>query len=246
MITLPQGGSLGASGLFLPNDLGVNTAWDALNPAANGVIPADGTALSSISDLGLNGNTVTQATGTNQIIFKKNIINNQNAFRFSGNQYASIANGTGNSYSGPLSIFVIGMASTMAAALHVISKAPNPTTGGYGVGSVITSGNSDMTIWGVQDIASSTCTWALNTYQVMGWVFKSDNSVDFYKNRTTTQNVAGSAMSASAAALVFGAKTATGTDQWQGDVLAAFIFFRQLAAWEIALMLNYCCIRIGI
>lgn len=240
-----QSGSLGLSGLFLPQDLGVNTVWDAANPAGNLIIPADGTALSSISDLGLNGNTVVQATGTNQPIFKKNIVNGQNVFRFSGNQYASIAGGSGNNYNGPLSVFAIGMTTAATTLQHFLSKTPNPSTGGYGIGCNASS-QADMTVWLVQDIVGSSTLWVNNTFQVLGVVYKSDNSVDFYKNRSFIQNVAGVATTASTAPFVFGAKTSSGVDQWSGDFSAVFIAFRQFATWEINAMLNYCCCRIGI
>lgn len=245
IIDSTQGGSLGGSGLFYPLDLGVNTVWDAANPNGNFIIPADGTALTSISDLGLNGNTVTQATGANQPIFKKGIVNNQNVFRFSANQYASIAGGSGNNYNGVLSVFAIGMTTTATTSQHFLSKAPNPSAGGYGIGCNLSS-QADFTIWNVVDVVGSTTLWVNSTFQVLGTVYKSDNSVDFYKNRSFIQNVAGSATTSSTAPLVFGAKTATGSDQWSGDFVAVFVFFRQLASWEINAMLNYCCCRIGL
>lgn len=60
---------------FNPQNYPLGAWWDASNPAANGVLPSNSTSLSSFVDLSGNGNTLGQATGANQPVFKTNISN---------------------------------------------------------------------------------------------------------------------------------------------------------------------------
>lgn len=69
---------------FNPKQVGAIRLWlDATDPSANGVVPADGTSVSSWVDKALT-NTVTQATGSKQPVFKTNIINGKSVIRFDG------------------------------------------------------------------------------------------------------------------------------------------------------------------
>lgn len=231
---------------FRPERIGCNTIYDAANPLGNNTLPADGTALGTIADVGLNGNTATQSTGANQPIFKRNIINNQHVFRFSGAQIVSCPGSSSNNYVGPMSIFLITKINASALYQHILCKQPNPATGGWGIGCDNSSPpQSFITKWGVADYRSSSTLITSGAFCVLGYVLKSDNTVDFYKDRNFTQNVAISAPTASSAPLVFGALNTT-TDPLTGDVVAIYLFYRQLTTSEINAMLHYCNARIGI
>lgn len=241
----------GGFGSFTPAMLRVNTWWDANNPAGNGVIPTDGTQLSSITDLGLNGNTVTQATGANQILFKRNIINGQNVFRFSGSQFASCVNSANNNYVGPLTIVAIAMPTgTLTPGggdTRIVSKGANlANLDGYGYG-LFTGGKSSLTTWNIHDYSTTNEEWYLGEYAIQTVVYNSNFSVDFYTNGSFVQNLtAGSGFTQATQPLVFGAKNVSGGQAWQGDVIACFIFYRALTAAELNLMHAYCLARVGL
>lgn len=70
---------------FNPKNIGGLVLWlDANNPAANGIQPADNSALSLWVDQSGRGNDATQSSGANQPTFNINIINGKAAINFNG------------------------------------------------------------------------------------------------------------------------------------------------------------------
>src|SRR6266849_1499298 len=95
------------SDFFLPTYLSVDTWYDAFNPDGSFTIYSNNTALSAMTDLGTKGNNQSQATGLLQPTYVTNALNGYPAVNFNGAQTMAAANGSGNTYNGAMSVFVV-------------------------------------------------------------------------------------------------------------------------------------------
>lgn len=234
---------LNQSGLdgFLPIHIGVNSWYDTLNPLGDNSTPTDGSALSLIKDLGLNGNDVSQASGSAQPIFKRSIINNNHVFRVDGTKVMSAAGGPGNNYNGPLTVLSIADTTQTSATTTLCGKSAS------WVHSMDDVAQFRFTTPSIMDYDTTNAQYIANTFLVQTARFNSDFSVDFWKNRSFIQNVGGTtAMPSSTGPLYLFASNSTPTFAWNGDVIAFCIFFRALTNAEIMWMLNWASNRIGV
>lgn len=228
-----------------PYELGVNSAYDANNPNNSTSVPADGTSLSSITDLGRNGNNWTQSTGTAQPILKRNIINGQNVFRFSGNQYMTCPASANNNYTSGSSLTIVAIASTSnTSTVGRIFTKSNSGSGAAGYTAGKNLALSRFSSIGGQDADTSSNQWTLNTFGAYSYVYHS-GLIDFYTNGSLVQSVAVAPPGSSTWQLILGANFNL-SELWYGDIVALYVFFRQLSSWELYLINTYCRKRIGL
>jgi hypothetical protein len=136
---------------FNPKLYGTLRLWlDAMNPAGNGTRPSDGTAVSSWTDLSGNGNTVVQATGANQPIFKVNIINGKPVIRFNGtNNFLQKTSATAMSSTNTL--FVVGTINANATNRGTFFDYSTTVATNTGVNFLVESGGGIHYITGFYD-----------------------------------------------------------------------------------------------
>lgn len=221
--------------IFTPYALQMNSIYDAFNPDKNFTIYSSGTALSQINDLGLNGNTQSQATGASQPTYIPNVINGNPVFRFNGtSQWTSAAAGAGNNANGAITVCGVWKTNNNAVTQRIIckllswSQAMNSTSSFTCTIWIGATGNS---------LNSATVVSASTFY----------SNIDVYNNSTADiyidgakDGVSGGSLGANSAttnALYLGSRD--GTQQWwNGD--CAFMAFRYSAFqnWEVNLM-NY-------
>src|SRR6478736_1261780 len=92
------------SSLITPWDLQPNIWVDPRNYDGNNTVSVNGTAMTSITNLGKVGSVFTQASAPAQPNIQNNIVNGNPVFRFSGTQSMTMAPNTGLDYAGTMSI----------------------------------------------------------------------------------------------------------------------------------------------
>lgn len=234
---------------ILPTDLGVNIWVNGDNPLNDpGNIPADGTALANISDFSGKGNNFVQASGANQPVFKRNIINGRNVIRFSGNQFLTCANSAANSYSGAMTVIATLTTTDVGTAdARLYTKGSFNLGSGYGIARNF--GRQRYNSFTATDYITTAAQFTVNVFQVFTSVLNSNWSVDFYKNGTFIENKTGNPQVASTNTLYLGAMNTTGAtvvQYWSGDLVELMIFFRVLSASELNRMHLYCKNKIGV
>ena len=230
-----------ASSQFSPTYLSIDSWYSALNPNGDGSIPSDGAALSSVIDLGVKQNNMAQATVVNQPIYKRNIINGKNVFRCNGITFMSCAAGSGNNYSGPMTIFYVCATAVTTTINAAIGK------GGEFGGCAGTSNTFRFTTSGIKDYQTSGSQFTNNVFLVESMRFNSDFSVDFWKNGTAGDHITGTtAMTSNNGTFTIFSPNTTPAFAWNGDIVMIGIFFRALAANEMLLMNTYCKNLIGV
>lgn len=225
-----------------PWDLGVDTMYDALNPAGDGTLPADGASMTNVADRGKRGNTQTQGNGSLQITWVKNAVNNLPAFNFSGSQWMSATDSVNNQATGPITVLTAFMTTSVAGVTQrLLTKL---LTWSWS----LSFDNYSFTTW-----LSSTGFSALSTTSPVtanvwqrGDFLWNGSSVDFYKNSALNQNVAlSNANSVSTNPLYFGTR-----DGSQGFVTGRcalqMVFFKALATWQRMHIQLYMKSRIGV
>lgn len=217
---------VGSSAGITLQRLGYNTIFDADNPLGNFTIPADGASLANITDDGPNGNNISQATGATQIIYKRNIINSRNVFRFAGAQFLSCVTSANNNYVGPMTFVALAATTNTTQFGSILAKAGVGGTGWRAGTTTSTDFKGLFTLPGVVDIKTTAALWASGVWAAVAFRFNADKSVDFFKNRALVQNVANSsAMTVSTGDFIFGARTTSLIDPFKGDVNLAGVRF---------------------
>lgn len=215
------------NGILTPSDTQPQIWLDPRNYDGNNTRSSNGTALSSIKNLGAIGSTFAQASGGAQPTIQNNVVNTNPVFRFSGAQSMTMSSFAGLNYAGPMSVFVV-------------FNTPNANPGiaqrflAYPAGwAFLNSGNNlQFTMFGAGAYDLFGFLITNDTWFNSAAVYDGSNNCDFYLNGTK-YNVADSiTMSLQTTNLFFGSRD--GTQGFvTGDIALVLVYFRALAAWEI-------------
>lgn len=217
--------------VITPWDLQVDTWWSALNPDGAGAYPANASAVSSLHDLGKQGNNLSQANGALQPSFTRSANGTFPAISFNGTQWMSCGAGAGNSYQGAMSCYGIwqnNASGTQRIVMKLTSWAYSAQNANY-VWNAWVSGS------GVAAITTGGIT--AGTYQSCTMIYNRGTSAIFYKDAALFQTITPytALNDAGVGDLYFGSRD--GAQQYvTGAVTDYFMFYRLQADWEIALM----------
>lgn len=206
---------------FNPRQANFTAIWDASNPLGNGSIPADAASMASWVDLTTNGNTLSQATGAAQPIYKTAIVNRLNILRFNGSsQYLSVANNASNQFATNDSVSIFGIAAcdtpTGGVNQGIIAKGQFPT-GGFLSFVTNATGLLNFTATTIASYAA-TSAFVANTFQSFSEIYDATSGVTFYKNGANSNFVAGTGLAASSQILTVGAGALGAGNFFDGDM----------------------------
>lgn len=215
-----------------PWDLQVDTWWSALNPDGAGGYPANGSSVSSLTDLGTKGNNLSQASGALQPTFTRSANGNFPAISFSGTQWMSCAASANNSYAGGKSSYGVwqcNASGTQRIVMKVLSWAYSAASTNY-----------NWNIWNSGSGVAATVTGnpiSSGVYQSCTMIWNAGTDVTFYKNAASYQTITPFTTLADVGVNDLYLGTRDGTQQYMvGAITDWFVFFRVQSAWEISYM----------
>lgn len=226
-----------------------NIFIDASNPNNNiASIPADGTALSTLTDLtGLN--TFNQATGAAQPIYKTAIVNGQNIIRFSGAQWMNCNNNSKNQFAtnSSLSVFCIANSGAISGlnTNFFINKGVFPS-GGWGCYAVNAALDFGFVTTTKAQYECTTNVFSSSFKIYTALCTQGSGSTTFYVNGASAETKTGTAGSVAYTGVVnFGSDNAN-TRTWNGDIQCVIVFYRLLSTNEFNAVINFLKSRLGI
>ncbi len=212
---------------------------DCHDPAANGTLPSNNTAIATLTDKSGLGNTFLQATGAAQPIYKTGILNGCGVLRFDGaSNFMSCANSANNTYStnGDVSVFSICMTTTTPTVFDqfIMAKGGFPN-GGWGAYNSLASPNAFGYVSTNVAQYTSTNSFVNNTFTIYSAVYANNSSITFYKNGNfASQDSMASANSvANANALTLGVDMG-GVRLWPGDMRMILVYYKALNNSELS------------
>lgn len=217
----------GNAGLFIPQDLNPQIYCDPRNIDKNYTVVSNGTALSTLSNLGSIGSTFDQASGALQPTIENNVVNGNPVFRFNGSQSMTMSSFAGLNYAGAMSIFcVFSTSNANPSPIQRFISYPGSWTFANATNSVQFGmfGNGTYSLPGTP-IAN-------NTWYSTGGVYNGSSSTDFYVNGVKTTVAGAIAMGLLSVNLYFGSRD--GTQHFLlGDVAFIFVKFSAMPDWQV-------------
>lgn len=224
---------------FNPKQISNLQVWlDATDPAANGVVPANGSSLASWVDKSGKGNNVSQGTGASQPVFLNPGTNGKPVLTFNSAAPQSLAGTISGLAANPnLSTYMVVQSATLVGN-PVVHGIGSGTANFQSIGIGINSGLFIAFEWGGNDQSFNP---ANTNYNVLQYNYRTaTSSISLLTNglvNTSASGVAGALTLNTAFTL--GLHSRGGTASWNGTIAELLIYNKAVTAAENALIYNY-------
>lgn len=227
-----------------PLQCGGCVLWlDGADPLNTGVVPADATAISTWSDKSGRGNNLTQGTGANQPLLKRNIQGGLSVVRFDGSN-DSIAQATNTDFqlNKDMTFYSVACSTATPGTFQRMYSRGNFPPGGYGYGRTASTSEGDFTMFATQSnvTSSSGAFYASNgVFEADACVFtNSGSTIQIYKNNTSYLSQAAGALTANNVAFTVGIQSDL-VQPWKGDIAELIIFANKHTTTQVQDMFRW-------